>query len=267
MKNIKKKFDDIDKAYGKENSGDVEYKAQDYVSSSEIENEAKAYANNKNEEKKNDVVREVYDYIEGLKSKKKEVDSGVKDKMFDIDKEYDELKQNVENSMLKKGLARSSIKNEAVVENDKNRALEKLEAQESANNVKKEINEEIDETLKKQDAEIKSIEDSFLLEVQNKINELEREKDKKISDIKKHNREVSDIKNTIGVSEVENFLTESEKRREQALLDEKLDIAKSYYGGMDKSDAYKMFTLDEAYLKDNLKGNYDALKKYLIDKK
>ncbi len=144
----------------------------------------------------------------------KEIDK-VESKKQDVDNHYKNLNKDAVNNSIKQGISRSSIINEQIDDNNKNRELDFKSIDKEVEEVKKSNEEKLDFYKREYQNAINKLNLEEALEINNKFNDLKEKQDKAVEDaIKKK-------------EEAQNKLDAEEKDKEenyQKLLDKYEDI-------------------------------------------
>ena len=177
-----------------------------------------------------------------------------------LEKTYDELDKKASNDAIKKGVQRSSIISEKI------KNLSKSKIQEVLN-----VDNEVADTLYKNNTQIKNLEEEYkksianlqtakAVDVQEKLNDLIREQDKKIVEIINYNNAIKKEEERQN-KELENIYSIEGKEKVDALERDKLTKVLNYFFSIPKEQALK--ELEEPDMKELLGSSATIVSRYL----
>ncbi len=226
LKSKEEKYD-LDKLFPKDSGlKEIEYTP---VSDEDIESAAKAQTNYNKKQELDKVEAKYIAAQEALKDGKKEADNNLKKSYENLNKLYNELRQNVQDDVLRRGLARSSIATSSI--NDLNREhLDKTSEQEVAY---RQVVDDIDGKIAKleidKEGAIIDLDIKYAIELDDEINRLKGERDKTVSEYEKYNNSIrekqekfeEDRQDKIADFLRDKALEKTEKEKEQLALEKK----------------------------------------------
>lgn len=220
-----------------------ERKQYDALSDDEIRSSASTELSDYLNSGKKAIENEYSSKSEELAANKESVKTTAEEAKSGINSAYDTAAENVDNDMLKRGLARSSIavNKNAEVENGRASALTDTEAQVAAATAK--IDEEINGLTTKLQTALDDFDIAYAAKLQTRITEMRNERDKTVAEVIEYN----------------NSLSEKEAKQER----EKAEIESRLYSEMlDQRKAVSDADMTKEERLEYNKTNYDLVNMY-----
>lgn len=211
-----------------------------------------------------------------LENKKENATAESQIKQDELDKEYDEIKKQIEDSLVQRGMYRSSVKQGQEDFSDAQKALESDKINQDLANKLSGYDSEIEKLRNEEKTAIDGLNLKYAQQIQSEIDKLLGERQKQIDDINKYNNELKvkeakyiedrllaiekqlseRIKDNLEIKELEEktgYVGEKDKNYKQ-----RYELAREFYLSMPKDVAQIMYS-DNSKLRDYLGLYYNKL--------
>ncbi len=283
LEKIDKKYDLPDKTTG--SIYDVEYpttlgmtkKEYTGLSDAEIYEEATKLLSKSYFDRLQNLESELAGEKKTLSEKKEGVKNALSETLNNIEKTYAARREEAENNALKRGLARSSVIMGQIDAFDREKTDASIAYTSKAANEIAALNSEIASLEQKKQNAMKGYELAYAVELQERINEMTTERQKREDEVLEYNNQLAEKEskfqfereNALADKAAEDYkrLEESndlgiENRAQKEMLTEKVAAAKAYYETMSPKEAYAAFLGDSEMVK-HLGVYYDYFLNYL----
>lgn len=256
---IEQEFESIDQKFKEKTNGlgleKIEYDPP-------TDEEIKTYAENdlkqeykQEKDKITDSITKAYKDMEDKKIKlNNDYDSDI-EKAQDT---YKDKKISTENKALKQGISRSSIKDKSIEDLLKDKNSAEMELNNDLYTQIQDMDTQIQNFLKEKEKAINDYELLYAAELDQKINKLKEERDKKTEEVNKYNNKVTE-KEKEYAEQLKNDGTTLQ------IAEKKIDIAKKYFDKMPANKAIEELKSNEFYKK-HLGAYYPYMLNYLNNK-
>ena len=248
LNELYEELEKIEKKYSETQNEENEYEKPEYIkmeyqalSDDEIKSKAETYAESEYNAKKAVIDKEYLDKLDALNKEKNSVKESKNAISKQIEKDYSAAINDLNNSLLKRGLARSSIAAnlEGSALNEKAASLS--EAAISASNKIGEIDSEISSLTAEKESALANLDIAKAATVTEQINALKKEREDKQQEVIKYNNEIEK-----DIAEYNKYLHDKENDKPQ-LTDnleitekEKTAFVKNYLKNFSKKDAMEI---------------------------
>ncbi len=216
---------------------EVEYTPK---SDNELQQEAEREINAKKQSDQMSVEEKYLSAQKALEGNKTQAEKSLKQGYEELAKLYGELKDKAQKDAIARGLARSSILTSNIESIDRAQAEDTLQTERDYRTAIENIENDIDELNRKRETALEQLDLKYASDIEKRINELKKDRDKTILQYEKYNNSVREKNAKYSAEREENIAEFLEEKQKEKLQGEKDRIAyeKKYGYSGEKQENY-----------------------------